>query len=124
MRFQGTLPITTIIITLFVVITLVLSETTYGAPQKSSGMTRFVQDPPHLAIPTTLIEDSTGHLISLAKFKGNWVLINFWATWCAPCVDELPSINRLKKNIKNPNFKVLLISIDRGVRATFFPFLK
>ncbi|MBH67029.1 MAG: hypothetical protein CMM58_01630 [Rhodospirillaceae bacterium] len=124
MRFQGAFPVTTIITTLFVVIALLLSEITYGTPQKSSGMAKFVQDPPHLAIPLTSIKDSTGKLISLAQFEGNWLLINFWATWCAPCVDELPSINRLMKNIKSPNFKVLLISIDRGGIPTFLPFLK
>ena len=44
------------------------------------------------------------------------MLVNFWATWCAPCIKEMPSLDRLKKKI-NKNFDVIAISVDRdGVK--------
>ena len=50
--------------------------------------------------------------IKFSKFKGNILLINFWATWCAPCIEEMPSLDRLQSKF-NKGFKVLAISIDR-----------
>ncbi len=48
--------------------------------------------------------------VKLSDFKGKVVLINFWATWCPPCVREMPSMERLNKKIANENFKVLAIN--------------
>ena len=45
--------------------------------------------------------DSTKKQINLEDFKGNLILLNFWATWCAPCKEEMPSLDVLKDN---PNF--------------------
>ncbi len=48
--------------------------------------------------------------IRLSQFRGKIVLLNFWATWCAPCIDELPSLQELQK--QRPDIQVLAISID------------
>lgn len=58
--------------------------------------------------------DKYNHILSLDNFKGKVVLINFWATWCPPCVQELPSIDRLQKKIGGNNFVAIVISLDRG----------
>ena len=58
--------------------------------------------------------DKYNHILSLDNFKGKVVLINFWATWCPPCVQELPSIDRLQKKIGGDNFVAIAISLDRG----------
>ena len=50
--------------------------------------------------------------ISFSDFKGKILLVNFWATWCAPCIKEMPSLDRLKEKI-NKNFDVIAISVDR-----------
>ena len=50
--------------------------------------------------------------VKFSEFKGNVLLINFWATWCAPCVKEMPSLDRLQLKVKN-NFKVIPLSVDR-----------
>ena len=50
--------------------------------------------------------------ISFSDFKGKILLVNFWATWCAPCIKEMPSLDRLKSKIKG-NFDVVAISVDR-----------
>jgi cytochrome c biogenesis protein CcmG, thiol:disulfide interchange protein DsbE len=47
---------------------------------------------------------------SLGRFRGNVVLINFWATWCPPCLDELPDLNELQERYRNRGLTVLTIS--------------
>ena len=67
-------------------------------------------------ISNLTFEDHTGKKIKFANFKGKILLINFWATWCAPCIKEMPSLDRLKLKI-NDDFDVIAISVDRdGVK--------
>ncbi|KGA94664.1 TlpA family protein disulfide reductase [Leptospirillum ferriphilum] len=42
------------------------------------------------------LHDVYGHVIELSAFKGKWVLLNFWATWCGPCLKEIPSLEKLE----------------------------
>lgn len=51
-------------------------------------------------------------MITLADFRGSVVLVNFWATWCAPCLKELPSLDNLQATFKDQNFKVVAIAAD------------
>ena len=58
-------------------------------------------------ISNLVFKNSLGEDKSFSEFKGNILLVNFWATWCAPCIKEMPSLDRLQskfnKNFKNPN---------------------
>ena len=63
-------------------------------------------------ISNLVFKNSLGEDKSFSEFKGNILLVNFWATWCAPCIKEMPSLDRLQSKF-NKNFKVLPISIDR-----------
>ena len=61
-------------------------------------------------------KDNEGKEISFSDFQDKILLVNFWATWCAPCMKEMPSLDRLKKKI-NKNFDVIAVSVDRdGVK--------
>jgi len=69
------------------------------------------------AAPGFALEDLSGRKVSLASYKGRAVLINFWATWCAPCKVETPWLIELRNEYAAQGFEVLGISaddIDRG----------
>jgi thiol-disulfide isomerase/thioredoxin len=70
-------------------------------------------DPP-VAIPeiTFYAADGTPH--HLSEFRGHGMVINFWATWCAPCIAELPSLATLSKELAPEDIAVLPLSSDRG----------
>ena len=56
--------------------------------------------------------DYDGEEMTLADFRGRAVLVNFWATWCAPCLKELPSLDALEAAFGGPNFEVVAIAAD------------
>ena len=62
--------------------------------------------------PDFKLPSISGGEVSLSGFRGKWVFVNFWATWCAPCVLEMPMMNDLYHEFKNENFEMLAISID------------
>src|SRR5882724_8078751 len=56
-------------------------------------------------MPALQFEDGAGHARSLAEFKGKLVLLNLWATWCAPCREEMPALDRLQAELGGPRFE-------------------
>ncbi len=60
-----------------------------------------------------LVGDS-GIGVSLRDYEGKIVLLNFWATWCAPCVREIPSLNRIYERFADKGFVVLAVSVDEN----------
>ena len=57
--------------------------------------------------------DANKKQIDLNNYRGNLILLNFWATWCAPCKDEMPSLNFLQKNDKLSNLKIFPINVGK-----------
>jgi thiol-disulfide isomerase/thioredoxin len=64
------------------------------------------------AAPAFALEDLSGHKVSLASYKGKAVLVNFWATWCAPCKIETPWLIELRNQYAAKGFEILGISAD------------
>jgi thiol-disulfide isomerase/thioredoxin len=60
---------------------------------------------------------------TLADFRGRVLLINFWATWCAPCIEEMPALDRLHAKLGGDAFAVIALSTDRQGRSLVEPFL-
>jgi peroxiredoxin len=65
-----------------------------------------------------------GKIVSLADYRGQVVLVNIWATWCPPCVDEMPSMEKLHQELQGENFEILAISIDAVGTKAVAPFMK
>lgn len=61
---------------------------------------------------------------SLAEYRGKWVLVNFWATWCPPCVAEMPALDRAQAALSPQGIEVLALSSDRAGRGVVEPFYR
>ncbi len=74
--------------------------------------------PPRIgaAAPDFTVQDSD-RTVQLSQFKGQVVLLNFWATWCPPCVEEMPSLVQMQTRLKSKGITVVAVSIDVDDRA-------
>ena len=72
--------------------------------------------------PQAELLDEAGERLTLAEFEGEVVLLNFWATWCAPCVREMPSLDRLQAALGAAGLAVVAVSEDRGGLNVVAPF--
>src|SRR6266446_5125805 len=79
-------------------------------------------DPPRPA-PELSFAARDGSPARLADFRGHWLLVNLWATWCAPCAREMPSLDRLQAKLGD-RLTVLAVSQDRGGAPVVDPFLE
>lgn len=70
------------------------------------------------ALPDIAVTDEKGQSLTLNEMieqnKGQRLLVNFWATWCVPCREEMPELDALQATMGNEDFKVIIISVDRG----------
>lgn len=74
--------------------------------------------------PPIPIKDLDGAAWGLERFRGKVVLLNIWATWCVPCVHELPTLDRLQAELGGETFTVIAVTIDRGGSAVVRSFLE
>jgi peroxiredoxin len=73
--------------------------------------------------PDFQLPDAQGRSVSLSAQRGHPVLLNFWATWCPPCVDEVPSMEDLARKLDGTDLRLLAVSVDDdwGTIRRFFP---
>ena len=81
-----------------------------------SELVAFVRKNPPVELADVAFEDEAGGRKSLSDFKGKAVLLNLWATWCLPCRHEMPSLDRLQKEMGSDQFEVVALSLDRAGR--------
>jgi peroxiredoxin len=77
-----------------------------------------------LPAPNFTFSDLNGKMISLSDYRGKAVLVNIWATWCRPCVEEMPSMEKLYQKLKGDSFEILAVSIDTLGLKVVAPFMK
>ena len=62
--------------------------------------------------PDFVLKSASGKNIRLSEFKGRVVMLNFWATWCGPCTEEIPHLNNLHESLDSYDFELLGINLD------------
>jgi len=62
--------------------------------------------------------------ISLSDLRGKVVMVHFWATWCPPCVEEIPTLDKLYSSLMGKDFEMLAISVDEGGVEAVVPFVQ
>jgi thiol-disulfide isomerase/thioredoxin len=106
---------------------LTLSAGGHAAEDKPAELERvrlgeFIPTSPPLPAPAVSFVDLTGNTVSLSQLTGDTVLVNLWATWCEPCLREMPSLERLQLRLGD-KITVVAVSEDRGGAKTVEPFI-
>ena len=78
--------------------------------------------PPPRPAPSFTLSDLEGHTVSLSDFQGQILVIDFWATWCAPCVVQIPVLNRFYEETRGAGVAVLGIAMDADGSEVVAPF--
>ena len=117
LNFQPLVLIAMIIIGVGIIVLLQTKDSSFnlsGRPRLGKGVSA-----PDFALP-----DLDGKTVNLADYKGKVVLLNIWATWCPPCVEEMPSMEKLHQELKDEDFEILAVSIDVSGAKAVNPFMK
>ena len=93
-------------------------------PLSTGAMTTFVFKKEPEALPDISFLDGEGKSVSLKDFAGKTVLLNLWATWCAPCREEMPDLARLQKELGSDKFQVVALAVDKAGLEGAAKFLK
>src|SRR3970282_2086211 len=90
-----------------------------GGPTPPSGAQAAATPAPAPVVgapaPDFTLNDLSGNQVTLSNFRGQVVLINFWATWCGPCLIEMPAIERRYEALKDKGFAVLAVDDDEAI---------
>jgi thiol-disulfide isomerase/thioredoxin len=93
-------------------------------PTPPASLARLVPAKQAAAAPAAVFNGTDGQKHTLASFKGHYVLLNLWATWCAPCVKELPALAELQGAMADGRLRVVAVDVARGTPADAAAFLK
>jgi thiol-disulfide isomerase/thioredoxin len=94
-----------------------------GNPLSTGAMTTFVFKPQPEALPDIRFLDGSGATVGLDSFRGKVVLLNVWATWCAPCREEMPDLDKLQAELGSDKFQVVALAVDKSGLAGARKFL-
>ena len=112
------------ILIIWAVAALLSSQPDPASPRLTGWMQNFTPASAPGPAPRTAFTGRDGGDRTLADFRGKVVLVNFWATWCAPCVREMPSLVRLHRTLAGDRFALLALSQDLKGWAAIDPFVK
>jgi thiol-disulfide isomerase/thioredoxin len=110
---------------LFVIISVLLALAAPALPM--SGFQAEVGAPSSSdeikPLPALKLQDFDGKSISSDQFKGHIIVLDFWATWCGPCIAEIPSLNRLQEKYASKGVKVVGVALASGEADEVKPFV-
>ena len=89
-----------------------ITNIAYSQPNINKTFTNLILHKSPRDLPILQIENKDKKIEVLSDFSSKVTLINFWATWCAPCKKEMPKLDRLVKNVGSKQLKVLAINIE------------
>jgi len=89
-----------------------------------SGIDKLKWHDTPLPAPKTVFQDGTGADVTLADFAGKVVVVNLWATWCAPCIREMPTLDDLQADLGGDRLHVVALSMDREGEKVARPFVE
>jgi thiol-disulfide isomerase/thioredoxin len=89
-----------------------------------AAMAAFLVRPKPLELPDIAIADAKGESKPLGDWRGKVVLLNIWATWCHPCREEMPTLDKLEATLGGADFEVVAVNIDKGGDAKAKTFLQ
>jgi thiol-disulfide isomerase/thioredoxin len=95
-----------------------------AAPPISGTVANFTPTNPGRPAPIEPFFDADGNEMTLHQFGDKVVLLNLWATWCAPCIKELPSLDRLQAALGGDRFQVVAVSVDRRGAEAVRPYFE
>jgi len=116
-NFKSIILIMLIVVGVGIIVLLQLKE----SPFTPSGKPLLGKSVP---APNFTLPGLDGQKVSLTDYKGKVVLLNIWATWCAPCVAEMPSMQKLYQELKDEGFELLAVSVDETGTEAVAPFMK
>ena len=93
-----------------------------GQPPAALDKLKLTQERP--LAPAVSFVDAAGKVLKLADFRGRYVLVNLWSTWCGPCIAELPALARLNASLPQERITVLPIDLEELDAAKVGDFLK
>ena len=93
-------------------------------PPTDGEMSGFILVKDRVPAPTIPFQLGDGTETDLTAFQGKVLIVNFWATWCALCIKEMPSLDRLQAAFPGEDFEVVAVNQDRGGAKKAEPFLR
>lgn len=72
----------------------------------------LIQFPRPSPVPDIALSGLEGDEVRLSALRGKVIVLNFWATWCPPCIEEMPSLERLYRRFRNRQFEIVAVSVD------------
>ena len=111
----------------FLILFIYLATTTYSYAVEKPDIDNIVINKIPKTYKEIVFKDLNQKNIDLADYEGKLLILNFWATWCVPCVEEMPSLDKLQSNNKLNNLKIFPINIgqeDLSKSVEFYKKLK